>query len=167
MSLLTQCPRCGFAYVRPRDEATEIITCHRCHCVFSAVAGRTTPAPPPVAALPLSAPIVVSSVPPPPMPTEFVIEDEPIHEVEHIEVLDAPPEETPAPRSSDAGPATASFELSPPETPAPRLDDVEVVEPPWFLSQQSSAAYFSCAVDELCVFDRALTTQEIGRLAGK
>jgi hypothetical protein len=37
----------------------------------------------------------------------------------------------------------------------------------WFLSQQTASAYCSCAVDELCVFDRALTTQEVGQLMGK
>ena len=35
------------------------------------------------------------------------------------------------------------------------------------INQPSSAAYFACAIDELCVFNRALTLQEIGTLAGK
>jgi hypothetical protein len=35
------------------------------------------------------------------------------------------------------------------------------------INQPSSAAYFACAIDELCVFNRALTLQEIGALAGK
>jgi hypothetical protein len=37
----------------------------------------------------------------------------------------------------------------------------------WFLSQRTSAAYCACAIDELSIFDRALSANEIAILAGK
>jgi len=142
MSLLTQCPRCGFAYVRPRDEATAIITCRRCHCVFSSASGQAVPAPVAAPGAALAAPIVVSSVPPPappqapppqaspPLmqaaPTQSMVEAETVHEVDDIEVLDPPAERLP-PQAQ--GQSAGLLELGPPQKPPP-LDDVEVVEPP-------------------------------------
>lgn len=37
----------------------------------------------------------------------------------------------------------------------------------WSLTQNTSAAFCACAIDELCIFHRALTAQEIAKLAGK
>src|SRR5688572_7032116 len=130
MSLLTQCPGCGHHFVRPPNAASPTMRCSYCHVVLTPGA---EPPSPPAPTLPLTVPIVISSVPSPPIPTEFVIESEPVHEpvheVEHIEVLDEPSPE-PAPPSQAGKPAVSAFELGPPQTSAPPLDDVEVVEPP-------------------------------------
>ena len=121
MSLLLQCPRCGFAYLRPGTESSAIITCRRCHCVFGpGVPSSPDNSAPPDPPLPLAAPIIVSS-----FSSDFVIQPEPVHEVEHIEVLDTAAPEAPPVPSGQLGP----LELGE-RAPAKPLDEVDVIEPP-------------------------------------
>ncbi len=117
MSLLTQCPRCGFHYIRPLTGAPQTVTCSNCHCVFTMTPVEVEP---PSAAL--------------------AGESEPIHDVEHIEVLDGAAERlTPQTPSPPPESSMGSLELGPPQMKL-RLDDVEIVESPPVSARAPAAA---------------------------
>src|SRR5262245_8174256 len=120
MPVLMQCPRCGFNYVKPAKEASQLITCRRCQLVFNVADCQSAP-PPPAAApatppdlFPFSVPTTIPST-----PTHFVLEPETVHDVEHIEVLDEAGAKPPG-----------SLEIGAPPPTAPKYDEVDVVVPP-------------------------------------
>jgi len=120
MSVLMQCPHCGFTHLRAPALVGEIVTCSRCKKDYA------------------------YAPPPPPMsqPGDESLESEPVHEVDFIEVLDEPPPapSPPAPPIAEleaaspfAAAAMGPWELAPsppPPAPAAPFDEVEIIAPP-------------------------------------
>jgi hypothetical protein len=125
MSVLMQCPHCGFTHLRAPALAGEMVTCSRCKKDYAYV-----PAPPAAS-----------------QPGDESLESEPVYEVDFIEVLDEvpPAQSPPAPAplalpiaeleasSPFAAAAMGPWELAPnppPPAPAAPFDEVEIIAPP-------------------------------------
>jgi hypothetical protein len=137
MSILTQCPLCGFTHLRAPAQAGETVTCNRCKRVF--VLGPAT-----LNSHALSALASAQS-------SDLPNDSEPVYEVDFIEVLDdAPPAPAPPlpPAPSPPSPPAAEQEAASPfaaaalgpwelePSPAPQVspaqlfDEVEIIAPP-------------------------------------